>query len=123
MLNELRATPRSVSAGTRDKHNVSCAIRQCFRYTSIIVFSRRIKPHCSFKVPCGLRLLQLRRQVVRRPPDDSVSFRFSKLPLNFLTTRADDKELAMWELSRDGANEIGIRGIEKRWRHRGLYIG
>lgn len=32
-------------------------------------------------------------------------------------------ESAILELSRDSANEIGIRGMERRWRHRGHYIG
>jgi hypothetical protein len=71
----------------------------------------------------GLTLPQLRRQVTGRRHNASFSFRFGKLTLNFLRARADDKESAIWEFSRDSANEIGMRGMEKRWRHRGHYIG
>jgi hypothetical protein len=60
----------------------------------------------------GLTLPQLRRQVTGRQHNGSFSLRFSKLTLNFLRARADDKESAIWELSRHSANEIGIGGME-----------
>jgi len=68
-------------------------------------------------------LPQLCRQVTGRRHNGSFSFRVSKLTLNFLRARADDKESAIWELSRDSANEIDIRGMEGQWQHRGHYIG
>ncbi len=52
-----------------------------------------------------------------------VSFHFSKLALKFLRVRADDKKSAMFELSRDYAREIGVRGMGRRWQHRAHYIG
>jgi hypothetical protein len=119
----LRTPPGSFSAGTGEEHNAVRATRERFRYAIIIVFSRRIRPNCCFEVRRGLTLPRLRRQIAARPHNGGFSFRFSKLTLNFLRARADDKESAIWELSRDSANEIGMRGMEKRWRHRGHYIG
>jgi len=117
----LRTPPGSFSAGTGKEDNAVRATRERFRYAIVIVFSRRIKPNCCFKVRRGLTLLC--RQVTGRRHNGSFSFRFSKLTLNFQRARADDKESAIWELSRDSANEIGITGMERRWRHRGHYIG
>jgi hypothetical protein len=111
----LRTPPGSFSAGTREEHNAVRATRERFRYAIIIVFSGRIKPNCCFKVRSGLTLPQLRRQVTGRRHKGSFSFRFSKFTLNLLRARADDKEPAIWELSRDSANETGIRGMERRW--------
>jgi hypothetical protein len=119
----LRTPPGSFSAGTWEEHNAIRATRQPFRHAIIIVFSRRIKPNRCFKVRRVFTVPQLRRQVTRRRYSASFSFGFSKLTLNFLTVRADDKESALWELSRDSANEIGITGMERRWRHRAHYIG
>jgi hypothetical protein len=91
----LRTPPGSFSAGTGQKHNAVRATRERFRYAINIVFSRRIKPNCCFKVRRGLTLPQLRRQVTGRRHSGSFSFRFSKLTLNFLRARADDKESAI----------------------------
>jgi hypothetical protein len=59
-------------------------------------------------------LPQLRRRATGRRRHGSFSLRFSELTLNFLRARADDKESAIWELSRHSANEIGIGGMERR---------
>jgi hypothetical protein len=119
----LRTPPGGFSAWTGEEHNAVRATRERFRYAIIIVFSRRIKPNCCFKVRRDLTMPQLCRQVTGRRHNGSFSFRFSKLTLNFLRTRTDDKESAIRELSRDSANEIGTRELERRWRHRAHYIG
>jgi hypothetical protein len=103
----LRTPPGSVRAGTGKEHNPVRATRERFRYAIIIVFSRGVKPNCCFKVRRGLTRSQLCHQVTGRRHNGSFSFRFSKLTLNFLSAHADDKESAIWELSRDNANEIG----------------
>jgi hypothetical protein len=122
-LNELRTSLGNFSAGTREEHNIVRVTRERFRYAIIVVFSRRIKPNGCFKVRRGLTWPQLCHQVAGRRHNGSFSFRFSKLTLNFLTAHADDKESAIWELSRDNANQIGISGMERRRQHRGHYIG
>jgi hypothetical protein len=107
-LNELGTPPASIGARTRGKHNVSCVIRQCFGYESIIVFSRRIKPNSHFKARCGLTF---HREVTGRPHDDSVSSIFNELVLNLSRVRTDDQKSVMRELSRDYAREFGVGGM------------
>ena len=56
-------------------------------------------------------------------PHVSFSFRFSKLGFQFLRVGSDDEKLAMLELPRESAREIGITRMGEGWQHRSHYIG